>query len=223
MYYISALQSLQGLPGHGSSLQFSVSLSSPSQSAPPLPGGGLLHSLFLSRVPPPQGASHEVQLIQSDHPPSAVDNEVQMSWWMLFTTLNSTSGYWAPLPNARYDICELCLKIYYYLQLFSPCLTGVPFMLRNVHFVLSYIYHALFCIICIACMNPCWFQHLFAPLTCRKALCSRSQMHCFIFTNFSKENFSELHHKLNTVTFCSLLNLNCLLFIYRYMVKKVSC
>ena len=37
---------------------------------PTICGGGLLHSLLLSRVPPSHEALHEVHGVHSDHPPS---------------------------------------------------------------------------------------------------------------------------------------------------------
>ena len=51
-------------------LQFCRRVALPEQSAPPLEGGGLLHSRCLVRVPPPQVREHEDQLLKRPHCPS---------------------------------------------------------------------------------------------------------------------------------------------------------
>ena len=56
------------IPGHGCSLQTSVSLLGPSQSAPLYCGG--MHSLFLVLLPPPQATEHSPQADHSLHTPS---------------------------------------------------------------------------------------------------------------------------------------------------------
>ena len=56
-------------------LQARVSKFSPTQSAPPCAGAGLLHSLILVCSPPPQSAEHSDQFPNSLQPPSTEDFE----------------------------------------------------------------------------------------------------------------------------------------------------
>ena len=56
-------------------LQARVSKSSPTQSAPPCAGAGLLHSLVLFCSPPPHSAEHSDQFPNSLQPPSTENFE----------------------------------------------------------------------------------------------------------------------------------------------------
>ena len=57
-------------PGQALVLQLRSRTASPTQSRPPLEGGGLLHSRCLVRVPPPQVREHVDQLLKRPHCPS---------------------------------------------------------------------------------------------------------------------------------------------------------
>ena len=61
------------LRGQGSVLHSCSSLASPSQSAPPWAGCGLVQVLVLVWLPPPQSAEHSDQLPYSLHPPSRAE------------------------------------------------------------------------------------------------------------------------------------------------------
>ena len=56
-------------PGQGSSEHFSIWTASPSHSAPPFFGAGLLHSLSLVISPSPQSTEQSDQSPKSLHPP----------------------------------------------------------------------------------------------------------------------------------------------------------
>ena len=58
------------LPGQAFFLQPRLRVVRPTQSAPPLEGGGLLHSRCLVRMPPPQVFEQEDQLPKGPHRPS---------------------------------------------------------------------------------------------------------------------------------------------------------
>jgi hypothetical protein len=76
-----------GSLGHGSSLQADISTDSPSQDLPPLVGGGLLQSLVLCRVPPPQDAEQKEYTPQSDHCPSTAPFMKMHDFPICFTIL----------------------------------------------------------------------------------------------------------------------------------------
>ena len=63
------------LPEQASLLHLRVRFGSPSHFAPSLEGGGLLHSRYLVRIPPPQVCEQDDHLPKGPHCPSTATNK----------------------------------------------------------------------------------------------------------------------------------------------------